>query len=146
MLQAIQLSRLCPPSANAFSVGAVITDARGEVIATGYSRKLGPHWHAEEVAIAEAHAKQASLTGAVLYSSLEPCGCRLSGRPSCASQIAAAGITTVYYATPEPPVFIEAPHGADQLRAHGVETIRLPSFDALVNEINAPALRKTGNP
>jgi hypothetical protein len=36
---AIEPSRLCPPSATAFSVGAVIVAAGGEVLATGFSRE-----------------------------------------------------------------------------------------------------------
>ena len=48
---AIELSRLCPPSASAFSVGAVIVGEDGEVLATGFSREQEDHDHAEEVAL-----------------------------------------------------------------------------------------------
>jgi len=51
---AIELSRCCPPSASAFSVGAILVAADGDVIATGFSRERDPHDHAEEVALAKA--------------------------------------------------------------------------------------------
>jgi riboflavin-specific deaminase-like protein len=49
---AIELSRGCPPSDGAYSVGAVIVAADGEVIARGYSRETDPTVHAEEAALA----------------------------------------------------------------------------------------------
>ncbi len=51
---AIDLSRRCSPSRTAFSVGAILVGAAGEVIATGYSREVGPMDHAEEVALGRA--------------------------------------------------------------------------------------------
>ena len=48
---AVELSRLCPPSASAFSVGAVVVAADGQVLATGFSREQEEHDHAEEVAL-----------------------------------------------------------------------------------------------
>jgi pyrimidine deaminase RibD-like protein len=52
--EAIELSRRCPPSDSAFSVGAILVAPGGSVMATGYSRELDPHDHAEEVALAKA--------------------------------------------------------------------------------------------
>ena len=48
---AVELSRLCPPSESAFSVGAVIVAEDGQVLATGFSREQEEHDHAEEVAL-----------------------------------------------------------------------------------------------
>jgi 5-amino-6-(5-phosphoribosylamino)uracil reductase len=48
---AVELSRLCPPSDSAFSVGAVVVGEDGEVLATGFSREQEDHDHAEEVAL-----------------------------------------------------------------------------------------------
>ena len=53
--QAIELSRRCPPSAAAFSVGAVIVSQSGAVIATGFSRERDPADHAEEVGPGQGH-------------------------------------------------------------------------------------------
>jgi diaminohydroxyphosphoribosylaminopyrimidine deaminase / 5-amino-6-(5-phosphoribosylamino)uracil reductase len=43
---AIDLSRHCPPSLTAFSVGAILVGAAGQVIATGYSRVVDASDHA----------------------------------------------------------------------------------------------------
>ena len=48
---AVELSRLCPPSESAFSVGAVVVGEDGEVLSTGFSREQEEHDHAEEVAL-----------------------------------------------------------------------------------------------
>ena len=48
---AVELSRLCPPSESAFSVGAVVIGEDGEVLSTGFSREQEEHDHAEEVAL-----------------------------------------------------------------------------------------------
>ena len=84
--EAIELSRRCPPSASAYSVGAVLVSDAGQVIATGYSREVDPKDHAEEVALAKA-ADDPRLGGATLYSSLEPCLSRASRPRSCAELI-----------------------------------------------------------
>ena len=42
LMKAIELSRLCPPSQKAFSVGAIIVGANGDQISTGYSRERNP--------------------------------------------------------------------------------------------------------
>ena len=54
---AVELSRLCPPSGSAFSVGAVIVGEDGEVLATGFSREQEDHDHAEEVALRKLRAR-----------------------------------------------------------------------------------------
>ncbi|HYB48382.1 MAG TPA: dCMP deaminase, partial [Streptosporangiaceae bacterium] len=75
---AVELSRLCPPSESAFSVGAVIVAEDGEVLATGFSREQEDHDHAEEVALRKLEPKDPRLRHATLYSSLVPCGARAS--------------------------------------------------------------------
>ena len=70
--KAIELSRSCPPSETAFSVGAIIVDA-GQIISTGYSRETDPHDHAEEVAISKLQPDDPRLATATIYSTLEPC-------------------------------------------------------------------------
>src|SRR5204863_4359895 len=74
---AVELSRLCPPSDSAFSVGAVVVGEDGEVLATGFSREQEDQDHAEEVALRKlAHGKlgpDPRLRHATLYSSLVPC-------------------------------------------------------------------------
>src|SRR5258708_17045892 len=86
---AIDLSRQAPASAAAFSVGALLVAASGEVIATGYSREVDPADHAEEVTLHRAAG--AELGAATLYSSLEPCLRRAPRPASCASALTPAG-------------------------------------------------------
>ena len=55
MRLAIELAWQSPPSATAFSVGAVIVDAGGDEISRGFSREGGdPMVHAEESALRQA--------------------------------------------------------------------------------------------
>jgi diaminohydroxyphosphoribosylaminopyrimidine deaminase / 5-amino-6-(5-phosphoribosylamino)uracil reductase len=133
--QAIELSRSCPPSASAFSVGAILVGADGGVIATGYSRERDPKDHAEEVALARA-ADYPLLAGATLYSSLEPCLARASRSSSCVELITESGIGRVVIAWLEPPLFV-AGGGAAALRDAGVTVIEIPWLAELARSVNA---------
>jgi diaminohydroxyphosphoribosylaminopyrimidine deaminase / 5-amino-6-(5-phosphoribosylamino)uracil reductase len=133
--QAIELSRRCPPSESAFSVGAVLVSDAGRVIATGHSRERDPKDHAEEVALARA-AGDPLLTGATLYSSLEPCRYRASRPRCCAELILGAGIPRVVIAWLEPPLFAEG-GGAGALRRGGVTVVEIPWLAGLARSVNA---------
>ena len=151
--QAIELSRHCPPSASAFSVGAVLVSGAGAVLATGYSRELDPKDHAEEVALARAAHSGGSggspprastgdnplLAAATLYSSLEPCLHRASRPRSCAELIIEAGIGRVVIAWLEPPLFAED-GGAAALRRAGVTVDEIPWLAELARSVNAHLL------
>lgn len=129
---AVDLAKECPPSDTAFSVGAVIVSASGAELARGYSRETDPTEHAEESALAKT---QADLTGATLYSSLEPCGNRASRPRPCARLILETGISRVVYAWREPALFVEA-QGADLLRAAGVTVVEIPDLASRAREPN----------
>ena len=133
--EAIELSRRCPPSEAAFSVGAVVVSDPGKVIATGYSRERDPKDHAEEVALAQA-AGDPLLTGATLYSSLEPCLARASRPRSCAELIVEAGIPRVVIAWLEPPL-LAAGGGAGALRRAGVTVVEIPWLAGPARSVNA---------
>lgn len=136
--EAIELSRRCPPSETAFSVGAVLVSDAGDVIATGYSRELDPKDHAEEVALARA-ADDPRLARSTLYSSLEPCLSRASRPRSCAELIVAAGIPRVVIAWLEPPLFTAGGGGA-RLRSAGVTVDEIPWLAELARSANAHLL------
>jgi len=136
LLEAIELSRAAPPSAEAFSVGCIIAARDGAVIATGFSRERGTQSHAEQVAIEKAAQTRVDLRGTTLYSSLEPCSVRGSGLLPCTTRIIDTGIARVVFAMREPSVFVEG-HGAEVLAAAGVEVIELSDEAPLVAEINA---------
>ncbi len=128
--QTIELSRLSPPSETAFAVGAVLV-REGEVLATGYSRETGECVHAEEVVL----AKVADARGATLYSSLEPCSVRKSGRVPCVERIIDAGIARVVYAWREPPVFVHG-DGEEELSEAGVEVLELAELAEQARAVN----------
>lgn len=134
--QAIALSKKCTPNKLAFSVGAIIVDSAGEVLGEGYSRELAARDHAEEVALQKAARAKTDVRGATLYSSLEPCGERLSGRECCVDKIIAAGIARVVCALDEPSRFVVA-SGAKKLRAAGIEVAVCSELADQVRTINA---------
>ena len=134
--EGIELSRRCPPSQTAYSVGAVIVAADGTVLATGFSREADPHDHAEEVALAKVPPGDPRLPTATLYSSLEPCGVRASRPCPCSQLIIAAGLRRVVYAWREPPL-LAAGGGGRQLRAAGVTVIEVPELAPEARQPNA---------
>jgi pyrimidine deaminase RibD-like protein len=139
---AIELSGKCPPADSAFSVGAILVSADGEVIATGYSRETDPKDHAEEVALARAGdlgLTGAALTGATLYSSLEPCLARVSRLVACAELVAHSGVRRVVIAWREPPVF-QPGGGAAWLERQGIEVVELPELADVARAANRQVL------
>ena len=138
---AVELSRLCPPSGSAFSVGAVIVGEDGEVLATGFSREQEDHDHAEEVALrklapGKLGVSDPRLRHATIYSSLVPCGARASRPVTCVQHIVAAGIPRVVFAWDEPRLFT-AGQGAEQLRAAGVAVTEVPGLADRARAVNA---------
>jgi pyrimidine deaminase RibD-like protein len=132
---AIELSRRCPESATAFSVGALVVDAGGHLLADGYSREHDPRDHAEEAALAKLGPGYRAAPGTTVYSSLEPCSARASRPRTCTELILAAGIPRVVFAWREPALFVDC-DGAERLRAGGVEVVELPELADGVREVN----------
>jgi pyrimidine deaminase RibD-like protein len=120
----LELAKECTHSPTAFCVGAVITDANGQLISTGYSRETDPKKHAEEIAIEKALKAQHDLTNSTIYSSLEPCGERLSGKKTCVQWIIETGINRVVFAEYEPPTFVKG-IGEELLKKANIETFYL---------------------
>ncbi|WP_082575113.1 bifunctional diaminohydroxyphosphoribosylaminopyrimidine deaminase/5-amino-6-(5-phosphoribosylamino)uracil reductase RibD [Arthrobacter sp. Soil763] len=97
-------------------VGAVVIDADGTALVTGYHRGAGTP-HAEADAIAQAREAGLDLAGTTMVVTLEPCNhCGRTG--PCARAIIDAGITDVVYAVDDP--HDPAAGGAATLRAAGV--------------------------
>jgi pyrimidine deaminase RibD-like protein len=139
LAESIRLSRCCPPSDTAFSVGALIVGSDGTVLATGYSRQHDQHDHAEEVALAALGPGDPRLATATLYSSLEPCRFRASRPRPCAELIAGSGLRRVVIAWLEPPVFAPG-GGAGLLRDAGRTVVEVPSLAAAARAVNAAVL------
>ncbi len=144
LAEAIELSRRCPPSTRAYSVGAILVGQDGQVLSTGYSRELDAHVHAEEAAIRKAQAAGLIHSGACLYSSMEPCSVRLSGREPCTSRVLAAGIRRVVYALREPDCFVQC-EGHATLERHGIKVVQIPELSEYAQAIAMGAFRNTGD-
>lgn len=81
-------------------IGAVLVDATGELISTGFNQVIqtpDPSAHAEIVALREAAKKMGNyrLPGTTLYVTLEPCS-------MCAGALVHARIQRVVFATRDP--------------------------------------------
>ena len=98
-------------------VGAVIIDASGKIVGTGFHDRMTSKDHAEVVAI-KAAANLAK--GATIVVTLEPCNHTGSTGP-CTQAIIDAGISTVVFAVKDPNAV--AAGGADALRAAGIKVI-----------------------
>lgn len=105
-------------------VGAVI--ARGQaVLATGYTEER-TGLHAEQVALAKAAENDVDVTGAQLFTTLEPCANSRTSRVPCSQLITEARIAEVYIGEydPNPQVYRL---GWKFLRDHGVKLRDFPA-------------------
>lgn len=141
MERAIELAHLCPPSQTAFSVGAVIVDAKGVEISTGYSRETDDHVHAEESALAKLPADTRRLSGATVYSTLEPCTQRRSRPLSCAQLLLRAAPERVVIAWREPDIFVQNCSGVETLRDAGITVDEMPSLAEAAKVMNLHLIR-----
>ena len=136
--QAIALSRNSPAQ-DRYKVGALITDSSGRILATGYTGETAPAAHAEEVAIEKARAHNLDLTGATIYTSMEPCSARASRSQSCCNLIIENAIEQVVFALREPLVLAEC-DGVKTLEESGVATKELAHLSDAVCRINSHIL------
>jgi diaminohydroxyphosphoribosylaminopyrimidine deaminase/5-amino-6-(5-phosphoribosylamino)uracil reductase len=134
---AIELSKRCPPVDRAYAVGAVIVGADGTKLAYGYSRETDELVHAEESALAKLAGQRVDLSGATLYSTLEPCSERSSRPRSCTQLILDAGVGRVVLAWREPSLFVADARGAELLVAAEVEVVELPELADAARAVNA---------
>jgi diaminohydroxyphosphoribosylaminopyrimidine deaminase / 5-amino-6-(5-phosphoribosylamino)uracil reductase len=116
MRRAITLGERGDPSPNPH-VGAVITDAQGNVLGEGHHEATGLD-HAEVVAL---KAAGDAARGGTLYVSLEPCNHQGRTAP-CVDAILAAGIKRVVIGCPDPNPRVPG-GGVARLRAAGVEVL-----------------------
>ena len=124
-------------------VGSVVVCADGS-IHDGATQPPGGA-HAEVEALAAARAARADLTGATLYSTLEPCA-HVGRTPPCTEAIIAAGVTRVIVGIEDPDPHV-AGRGVARLQTAGVEV----SVGEMAQEVRAqlaPYLkhRTTGRP
>lgn len=95
-------------------VGCVL--AKGGAVIAEAATGPGGRPHAEEQALAAAGE---AARGAVAYVTLEPCGQRSNGTPSCGERLAASGVERVVIASANPEG-LSAGRGLERLRAAGI--------------------------
>ena len=118
-----------------YGVGCVIADAEGKIVATGYTGELrdedGKQRHAEDVAISKLAACDLPRSELTLYSTLEPCSVRASGKPPCVRRIIESGIRRVVFGAHEPyePKLGIWCRGEEELKAAGLEAVQLHELE-----------------
>lgn len=126
-------------------VGAVIVRS-GQVLGEGWHDELGG-LHAEAAAIADAREREADVTGATMYVSLEPCA-HHGRQPPCADAIVAAGISRVLIGCDDPTEKASG-RGPGTLRDEGVEVEFIDGAEAAAaRQLIQPfrKLARTGRP
>ena len=134
-----------PPKPSNFRVGAVLVDeGSNKVLATGYTLELPGNTHAEQCCLqkfAQSHDLPEEQVGEVLpentviYTTMEPCGLRLSGNLPCVERIirtregGKGGISKVYLGVKEPEKFVGENKGRTKLGEHGIECIHVPGLE-----------------
>ena len=124
-------------------VGAVVVCADGTQF-SGATEEPGKR-HAEIVAMDAARASGASLDGATLYVTLEPCS-HVGRTGPCCEAIVAAGITRVVAGIEDPDTKVSG-NGFQYLRDHNVEVVSGVCADEIELQL-APYVhhRRTGRP
>ena len=126
------------PVPTAFCVGAVLVN-QDKVLSTGFSRELEGNTHAEQVCLMK--LKDPELAhGATIYSTMEPCGLRLSGNTPCAHLLIQAKISRVVVGVMEPTTFVGPSQGKRLLLEHGIQVDVLPGFESECLAPNASVL------
>lgn len=97
--RAIEISEQCKPYDEAGrpapKVGAVAVDAHGRFLCEAYRGGRDPREHAEYIVIDEARKKGLDLTGATIYTTLEPCTERGPEKLPCADRLAQSKVSRV---------------------------------------------------
>lgn len=155
--QTIHLARSSPPKPTNFRVGCVILSNKipetPEVLTTGFTLELPGNTHAEQNALSKLTERGASsddtlnliLTpevNATLYSSLEPCGKRLSENLPCVQRIiqtrsgnSNGGIRRVVFGAKEPGTFVKDSKSCQLLTEAGVDWDYIPDFEQEILDV-----------
>lgn len=136
MLLAIDLARKCKGESGKVTpkVGAVVM-RDGVIIGSAYRGELDPRDHAE-FTLLEKKLPDAMLTGATLFSTLEPCTSRGESKIPCADRIIERRITKVFIGTIDPNKIIQG-EGELRLRDAGIQIARFdPDLMGVIEELN----------
>lgn len=138
---ALELAHKAPALPTNFRVGAIIVDSEGKMLATGFTMELPGNTHAEECALTKLQVSRDSkpdLT-ATLYTTLEPCWKRLSGRTSCVDRILASELTPkinkVVFGAKEPSTFVKNSESCKKMSEAGLEWEYIPDLSDQILEV-----------
>src|SRR5689334_2454760 len=126
-------------------VGAVIV-RDGTVVGEGWHAKLGG-LHAEAAALEDARGRDADVSGATMYVTLEPCA-HQGRQPPCADAIVAAGLGRVVIGCDDPSEKASG-RGPGTLRDDGIEVAFIDGAEAQEARLLIQPFRKharTGRP
>ncbi|KAF4125560.1 Pyrimidine deaminase domain of riboflavin biosynthesis protein RibD [Geosmithia morbida] len=141
MRRALDLARKSPPKPTNFRVGAVLVRlSDGHISAEGYTLELPGNTHAEEcclLKLAEEHSTSEEQLAEsikelhVLYTTVEPCFKRLSGKLPCVERIIRqkSWIKTVYVGVQEPETFVGQNPGRKLLQDAGLEVVAVEGLE-----------------
>ncbi|KAF4992824.1 hypothetical protein FDECE_13610 [Fusarium decemcellulare] len=141
MQRALGLANNSPPKPTNFRVGALIVRLDDNaVIADGYTLELPGNTHAEECCLlklaeqndtTEENLSNVFKTPHVLYTTVEPCFKRLSGKLPCVQRVLRqkSWITKVYVGVQEPETFVGENTGRKTLEDAGVEVQLVPGLE-----------------
>jgi len=141
MQYALTLAQHSPPKPTNYRVGALLLDAdKNEILATGYTLELEGNTHAEQCClmklssehnVPEDRLQEVLPANTVLYTTVEPCGLRLSGNLPCVERIRrlGRGIKTVYVGVKEPEKFVGENKGRARLEEAGIEVVLVSGLE-----------------
>lgn len=147
MQRAMELAKKSPPKPSNFRVGALLIQLDdGQVITEGYTLECEGNTHAEECCFLKL-AEQLSTTEErladviknphALYTTMEPCFKRLSGKLPCVERIIRqkAWIKEVYVGIQEPEKFVGQNPGRGMLESAGIKVFSVPGLEKDILEI-----------
>jgi len=148
---ALEQARQSPPKPTNFRVGALLVSfppsSSPQTLSSGYTLELPGNTHAEQCALsklASSHSKSEAdvssiltpQSNTVLYTTLEPCGKRLSGNLPCVARVIltrasdpAAGIRKVIFGAKEPGTFVQDSPSCRLLTEAGIEWDYIPDLE-----------------
>ncbi|UNI22554.1 hypothetical protein JDV02_008433 [Purpureocillium takamizusanense] len=149
MQQALAEARKSPPKPTNFRVGALLVKLDEEsfpTAVTGYTLECQGNTHAEEsclIKLAERHSTtEQELAKAItsphaLYTTMEPCSKRLSGKLPCVERVLrqSSWIKQVYVGVQEPDTFVQGNPGRRMLEEAGIEVHHVPGLEQEILEV-----------
>jgi pyrimidine deaminase RibD-like protein len=147
MRYCLTLASQSPPKPTNYRVGALIlSPSTNTVLATGYTLELPGNTHAEQcclLKLSQIHTVPEELLAevlpedTVLYTTVEPCGKRLSGNLPCVERILrlAGKIKTVYVGVTEPETFVGENVGRARLEGAGIKVVQVEGMEDEILEI-----------